>query len=341
MEILIEFLIFILKALTIAILVFVPIILISISLKNKDETTGALKIKNLSKQYKAMANSLKVLNLNKDETKKFIKAEKKQLKSSLKRSSKGKKKPVYVLDFEGDIEASSVESLREEINAILNSETKCEEIILRLESRGGTVIGYGLCAAQLQRIRDANIRLTACVDKVAASGGYMMACVADKIISAPFAVIGSIGVVAAIPNFHRILKKNDIDYELHTAGEFKRTITPFGETTEEGRKKFKEDLEDIHTLFKNHVSKFRPQLDISKIATGEVWEGIEALEVGLIDELKTSDEYILDFAKKHEVYKIQYVTKEKISDRFNKFFKLLIKDSIGSIEEYFEKRKFK
>ncbi|MFL2779437.1 MAG: protease SohB [Gammaproteobacteria bacterium] len=341
MEMFIDFLFFVLKAFTIVILIFVPIFLISISRKSKEENLGELKIKNLSNQYKTMANSLKVLNLNKDETKKFIKAEKKQFKASLKGGSKAKKKPVYVLDFEGDIEASSVESLREEINAILNSETKCEEIILRLESRGGTVIGYGLCAAQLQRIRDANIKLTACVDKVAASGGYMMACVADKIISAPFAVIGSIGVVAAIPNFHKILKKNDIDYELHTAGEFKRTITTFGETTEEGRTKFKEDLEDIHKLFKDHVSKFRPELDISKIATGEVWEGIEALEVGLVDELKTSDEYILDFAKKHDVYSITYEIKENISDKFNKFFKLLIKDSLGSIEDYFEKRKFK
>ena len=341
MEIFIEFLLFVLKAFTIAILIFVPIFLISLSRKTKEESLGELKIKNLSNQYKSMANSLKVLNLNKDETKKFIKAEKKQLKATLKGGSKGKKKPVYVLDFEGDIEASSVESLREEINAILNSETKCEEIILRLESRGGTVIGYGLCAAQLQRIRDANIKLTACVDKVAASGGYMMACVADKIISAPFAVIGSIGVVAAIPNFHKVLKKNDIDYELHTAGEFKRTITTFGETTEEGRTKFKEDLEDIHTLFKNHVSKFRPELDISKIATGEVWEGIEALEVGLVDELKTSDEYILDFAKKHDVYSITYEIKENFSDKFNKFLKLLIKNSLSSVEDYFENRKFK
>ena len=143
-------------------------------------------------------------------------------------------------------------------------------------------------------------------------------------------------MVAAIPNFHKVLKKNDIDYELHTAGEFKRTITTFGETTEEGRTKFKEDLEDIHTLFKNHVSKFRPELDISKIATGEVWEGIEALEVGLVDELKTSDEYILDFAKKHDVYSITYEIKENFSDKFNKFLKLLIKNSLSSIEDYFE-----
>ena len=236
MEMIIEFAFFLLKALTITLLIFIPIFFIASSLKGKSEATDTLRIKNLSKKYMSMADSLKVLSLNKEETKKFVKASKKESKISSKQTSKTKKKPVYVIDFYGDIEASNVESLKEEINAILNSETKCEEIILRLESRGGTVIGYGLCAAQLQRLREAKIKVTACVDKVAASGGYMMACVADKIISAPFAVIGSIGVVAAIPNFHKILKKNDIDYELHTAGEFKRTITTFGETTEEGRK---------------------------------------------------------------------------------------------------------
>ena len=341
MEMIIEFAFFLLKALTITLLIFIPIFFIASSLKGKSEATDTLTIKNLSKKYMSMADSLKVLSLNKEETKKFVKASKKESKISSKQTSRTKKKPVYVIDFYGDIEASNVESLKEEINAILNSETKCEEIILRLESRGGTVIGYGLCAAQLQRLREAKIKVTACVDKVAASGGYMMACVADKIISAPFAVIGSIGVVAAIPNFHKILKKNDIDYELHTAGEFKRTITTFGETTEEGRKKFKKDLEDIHKLFKDHVSKFRPNLDISKIATGEVWEGIEALEVGLVDEIKTSDEYILEFIKKHDVYSIKFEPKKNLQDKFSKFFKALLFDSLGSVEDFFDRRKYK
>ena len=223
----------------------------------------------------------------------------------------------------------------------MQSETKCEEIVLNLESAGGTVIGYGLAAAQLQRIRDAGINLTACVDKIAASGGYMMACVANKIVSAPFAIIGSIGVVAAIPNFHKILKKNDIDYELHTAGEYKRTITAFGETTEEGRKKFKEDLHDIHELFKDHVSKFRPSLDISKVATGEIWEGSKALEVGLIDSISTSDGYLMNLARKHEVFEIKFEKKEKIQDKLSNLIGVLIKDSIRIIEDTFNKNKFK
>ena len=337
MEILIEYCLFVLKAFTIIVLIFIPIFFLVSSTRQSPETNESLKIKNLTKRYQSMANSLKVLSMNKEEKKKL----KKTLKKEKKANPKTKKKPVYVLNFQGDIEASNVENLKEEISAILQSETKCEEIVLNLESAGGTVIGYGLAAAQLQRIRDAGIKLTACVDKVAASGGYMMACVANKIVSAPFAIIGSIGVVAAIPNFSKVLKKLDVDYELHTAGEFKRTITTFGETTDEGREKFKKDLQEIHDLFKEHVSKFRPELNISKVATGEIWEGTKALEVGLVDEISTSDEYLMNFSKKHEVYEIKFETKKKIQDKLSRFLNTLLKDFINIIDETINKNRFK
>jgi serine protease SohB len=276
--------------------------------------------------------------LSKAEKKQLIKKKKKDLKA---KKNKAIPKPVYVLNFNGDIEASSVENLKEEITAILKSDTKCHELVLRLESPGGTVIGYGLCAAQLQRLRDAGIKVTACVDKVAASGGYMMACVCNKIVSSPFAIIGSIGVVAAIPNFHKILKKNDVDYELHTAGEYKRTITMFGETTPAGRKKFKEHLEEIHILFKDHIKKFRPNLDMKKIATGETWEGIKALEEGLVDEISTSDEYLLNLSKKHEIFEISYITKQNIQDKLSFFITKTFTNLISSLETYFNKNKYK
>ena len=339
MEILIEYGLFVLKAFTIIILIFIPIFFLVSSMRQPPETNGSLKIKNLTKRYQSMANSLKVLTMNKEEKKKLKKTLRQEKKTNSK--TKTKKKPVYVLNFQGDIEASNVENLKEEISAILQSETKCEEIVLNLESAGGTVIGYGLAAAQLKRIRDAGIKLTACVDKVAASGGYMMACVANKIVSAPFAVIGSIGVVAAIPNFSKILKKLDVDYELHTAGEFKRTITTFGETTDEGREKFKKDLQEIHDLFKEHVTKFRPELDISKVATGEIWEGTKALEVGLVDEISTSDEYLMNFSKKHDVYEIKFETKKKIQDKLSRFLNILLKDFLNTIDETLNKNRFK
>ena len=338
MEFLIDYGSFLLKTISFIIIISLPFIFL-FSSKSKDSSlSGSLKITNLSDKFDAMAGAVKSLSLSKAEKKQLIKKKKKDLKA---KKNKSIPKPVYVLNFNGDIEASSVECLKEEITAILKSDTKCHELVLRLESPGGTVIGYGLCAAQLQRLRDAGIKVTACVDKVAASGGYMMACVCNKIVSSPFAIIGSIGVVAAIPNFHKILKKNDVDYELHTAGEYKRTITMFGETTPAGRKKFKEHLEEIHILFKDHIKKFRPNLDMKKIATGETWEGIKALEEGLVDEISTSDEYLLNLSKKHEIFEISYVTKQNIQDKLSFFITKTFTNLISSLETYFNKNKYK
>lgn len=224
---------------------------------------------------------------------------------------------TFVLDFDGDIRASSVEKLRREITAVLTSATSDDEVLLRLDSGGGTVNGYGLGAAQLDRIRKRRIPLVICVDKVAASGGYMMACVADKIIAAPFAMVGSIGVVAQIPNVHRLLKKWDIDVELLTAGKFKRTLTMFGENNDEGRAKFIEDIERIHAQFKQYVSDRRPKLDIERVATGEVWSGTDLTELGLVDELGTSDERITESCIGREVLIVTWREKRSLMQRFS------------------------
>lgn len=214
----------------------------------------------------------------------------------------------YVIDFDGDMKASQVENLREAITAVLSVATTQDEIILRLTSPGGSVNGYGLAASQLQRIRNREIPLTVCIDTIAASGGYLMACVAPKILAAPFAIIGSIGVVAQLPNFHRWLKKHDVDFELITAGEYKRTLTVFGENTDKGREKFREDLEDIHKQFRNFVLEHRQNIDIDKIATGEHWLGTEALKLNLVDEIQTSDDYVLSKLQTKEGFHIKIHT---------------------------------
>ncbi|MCH7395283.1 protease SohB [Acinetobacter dispersus] len=212
---------------------------------------------------------------------------------------------IYVLDFKGDVQASAVDTIREEITLILaTAKAGHDRVVVRLESPGGMVHGYGLAAAQLVRLRDAGFHVTICVDKVAASGGYMMACIASEIISAPFAVVGSIGVVAQVPNFNRLLKQHNVDFELYTAGEYKRTVTMFGENTPEGKAKFEEELQQTHSLFKHFVEKYRPQLDIAKVATGEHWYGEDARELNLVDKLQTSDEYLLSLLPKHDIYVI-------------------------------------
>ncbi|SMF38867.1 inner membrane peptidase. Serine peptidase. MEROPS family S49 [Alteromonadaceae bacterium Bs31] len=225
------------------------------------------------------------------------------------------KKRVFVTDFDGDIKASDTENLRKVVTAIISLASKNDEVVIRLESQGGMVHSYGLAASQLARITAKGIPLTACVDKVAASGGYMMACVANKIVSAPFAIIGSIGVVAQLPNFHKLLKKNDVDYEMFTAGEYKRTITMFGENTEKGKKKFVEDLEDTHVLFKDFIRENREVVDIDDVATGEIWFGTRALDKKLIDELATSDQYLMEACENADVFEIKYLEKKTLPEK--------------------------
>ena len=143
-----------------------------------------------------------------------------------------------------------------------------------------------------------------------------MASVADKIIAAPFALLGSIGVVAQIPNVHKLLKKNDVDVELLTAGKYKRTLSIFGENTEEGRQKFIEEIEDVHLLFQEFVTTNRPDLDIEKVATGEAWYGKRALELNLVDQLLTSDEYIVDLCSERSVYQVEWEISKSPVDKF-------------------------
>ena len=242
-----------------------------------------------------------------------------QLSQQMAREARARKKnnqKIYVLDFKGDTAASAVEQLREEITLILaTAKAGRDRVVVRLESPGGMVHGYGLAAAQLVRLRDAGFHLTICVDKVAASGGYMMACIGSEIVSAPFAILGSIGVVAQVPNFNRLLKEKNIDFEMYTAGEYKRTVTMFGENTAEGKAKFEEELQQTHVLFKHFVEKYRPQLNVEKVATGEHWYGQDALDLNLVDKLQTSDEYLLSLLPQHDIYVIQTRKKPTLGEK--------------------------
>lgn len=243
---------------------------------------------------------------------------KKIAKKLKKKEDKEEKPALYIIDFIGDIKASQVDSLREEVTAVLSITKPGDEIVIRLESPGGAVNAYGLAASQLQRIRNHNIPLTVCIDKMAASGGYLMSCVANTIVAAPFAIVGSIGVVAQIPNFHRWLKKNDIDVELITAGEYKRTLTLLGENTDKGRKKFQEDIEKIHHAFRNYVLTHRPILEIEKIATGEYWLAIDALPLNLVDDIKTSDDYLIEKMSHFAIFQIARHQKQSFTDKLFK-----------------------
>jgi serine protease SohB len=232
------------------------------------------------------------------------------------RKGEGERRPIaWVIDFHGDIRASATGRLAEEVSALIDAADEGDEVIVRLESAGGLVHAYGLAAAELDRLREAGLKTTVCVDKVAASGGYLMACGADQLRAAPLAVVGSIGVVAQIPNVHRLLKRHDIDVEVLTAGRYKRTLTVLGENTEEGREKFVEDLEGIHELFKQHVAERRPGLDVEAVATGETWYGREALTRGLVDALGTSEAYLMERMKEARVIRLRLEPRRRLADR--------------------------
>ncbi|EMC0024897.1 protease SohB [Enterobacter cloacae subsp. cloacae] len=324
MELLSQYGLFLAKIATVVIAIAVVAVLI-VNLTQRKRQRGELRITRLSEQYKEMQEEMSLALLDSHQQKLWHKAQKKKHKQDAK-AAKAKAKlnapeetstpRVYVLDFKGSMDAHEVSSLREEVTAVLAVAKPQDQVVVRLESPGGVVHGYGLAASQLQRLREKQIPLTVAVDKVAASGGYMMACVADKIVAAPFSIIGSIGVVAQIPNFNRFLKNKEIDIELHTAGQYKRTLTLLGENTEEGRRKFREDLNETHHLFKDFVHRMRPALDIDQVATGEHWYGTQALEKGLVDEVGTSDDLLLNLMEGRELVGVRFTQRKRLLDRF-------------------------
>jgi serine protease SohB len=290
--------------------VIVVIAIIAAKAGHKSE----IQIELIHKKYKRFRNTLRAQTLTKSERKDLKKKLKEETKAADEKSRSDEKK-IYLIDFDGDIKASAAENLREEITAVLTVATPQDEVVVRIESPGGVVHGYGLAAAQLIRIREKSIPLTVCVDKVAASGGYMMSCTANKILCAPFAIVGSIGVVAQVPNLHRLLKKHDVDFKEYTAGDYKRTVSFLGEITTKGEEKFKQQLEDTHILFKSWVHKYRPNMSIEDVATGEYWYGEQAITKGLVDELKTSDDYLMDLADKHQIVKVKFEHHESLTEK--------------------------
>ncbi|RUO49441.1 protease SohB [Pseudidiomarina donghaiensis] len=307
-----DLLVFVLKA---AIIVFAVMLIVGVvaqAAQRQKSRKGELVVDRLSDDLRDGVHRLKLDLLDKKHRKKAQKELKKKQKTEEKAETR---KRLFVIDFKGSMDAHEVDSLRREVNAVVAVAEPGEQVLVRLESPGGVVHGYGLGASQLQRLRDAQLELIVSVDKVAASGGYMMAAVANHIQAAPFAIIGSIGVLAQIPNFHRWLKKHDVDFEQVTAGEYKRTLTMFGENTDEGRRKFKQDMENIHEQFKAHIQQFRPDLDLDKVATGEYWTAQEALQYGLVDSLTTSDAWLLERRESHDMFLVRYVVKKNIGER--------------------------
>ncbi len=277
--------------------------------KETGRRDGRLEVRPLNRHYQRLQQALRRKETAQDWRAclaQWRQRREKRRQDEARQEAEAKRPRLFVLDFSGDLRASAVDALREEVSAVIQAAQQGDEVLLRLESAGGMVNAYGLAASQLERLRRAGVPLTVAVDKVAASGGYMMACVGERIVAAPFAVVGSIGVVAQLPNLHRFLERHDIDFEQFTAGEYKRTVTVFGENTPAAKAKFQKELEAIHDRFKDFVRRHRPQLELERVATGEVWLGEEALDLGLVDELGTSDDFLLARRDSHTLLALNY-----------------------------------
>ena len=308
MAFLYEYGLFLAKAITIVAAIAVVIGLAAgAALSRSKPKKGQLEFTDLSADYQHQTLELQQQLLDKKSFKQWLKAQQAKPQED--------KARLFVVDFHGSMDARETDSLREEISAILSVAKADDEVLLRLESGGGVVHGYGLAASQLDRLQKQQINLTVAVDKVAASGGYMMACIGNKIIAAPFAIVGSIGVIAQLPNFNRLLKKHSVDFEQFTAGEFKRTVTLFGENTDKGREKFQQELEQTHQLFKRFVAEHRPNLDVQQVATGEHWFGYQALDLQLVDAIQTSDDYIMAALSQRQIYQVKYQLRKGMAEK--------------------------
>jgi serine protease SohB len=307
---------FLAELLTVAGIVLLAVLIV-VSVRRGGHAEG-LHVEHLNRRYEESADALRRTILGKERFKKALKYRRRERKRERKgrdKDEKSKRPRLFVLDFKGDLRATATASLREEISAVLDVAVDGDQVLVRLENSGGTVHEHGLAASQLVRVKERGLELLVAVDKVAASGGYLMACVANRLIAAPFAIIGSVGVLAQLPNFNRMLEQKGIDFEQLTAGRYKRTLTLFGKNTEEGREKLQEEIEDVHELFKAQIQAYRPQVDIEQVSTGEHWYGRRALALKLVDEIRTSDDLLRDVAKERDLYHVSYKRRRSFTER--------------------------
>lgn len=237
-----------------------------------------------------------------------------QEKSSSRKSGDektGEPGKVAVLKFKGDIRASARFAFAKLVDEVVLNAREFKEVVVVVESPGGGVSEYGMLFAELERMRkcEENFQLTVVVDTVAASGGYLMSLPAHKILAAPFAMVGSIGVVSFIPNIRELLEANKIKPRTFTAGDFKRTVTLTDEGDEKSAEQYKQQLALIHEQFKQALKKYRPQVELEKVATGEAWLASTTVEkeLQLVDGLNTSHALLLEMNQSFDL--VEYSSK--------------------------------
>lgn len=278
--------------------------------------------KNLSNEYSSIEDSYDSVLINKPIVDKSI-----NLNDVVQEGAHN----VFVIDYVGSMMASEVVYLTAKIDAIILKSNKDDEVVINITSPGGAVSGYGLVASQIKRLKTAGLKITATVDTVAASGGYMAAVVSDEIIAAPFAMVGSIGVVANVMIYEELLKNIGIQTNVYTSGDSKRTVVPSRVPNAEEEAKLEAQLEEIHSRFKDHVLSFRPDIDEDKVFTGQAFLAADAINFGLVDKIGTSDELLLNLYKDgHRLIEVQFIIEENIGGSVTKQVSAGLVDAIKS-----------
>jgi serine protease SohB len=315
LEVVLEYALFLAQAVTVVVAVGAIAIIIAATARKGGQSADGIQVERLNDAFDDLIRPLRKAALTGKAYKTAVKSEKKSHKEAQKKAEEEPRPRIYVLDFKGDMRASAAGNLRHEVSAILGLARKGDTVLLRLENSGGLVHEHGHAASQLARLKDHGLELVVAVDKVAASGGYMMACIGTQILAAPFAVLGSIGVLAQIPNVNRLLEERGVDVEMFKGGEFKRTVTMLGKNTNEDRARFQQEIDETHVLFKQFVAEHRPGLDLARVATGEHWFGKDALGLALCDALGTSDEWLMARREESDLLHVRYRRKEPIARR--------------------------
>ena len=180
----------------------------------------------------------------------------------------------------------------------LSENSSIRAILVRIDSPGGGVAPSQEIYDALKRAREKGKPVVASIGSLGASGGYYIACAADKIVADPGSVTGSIGVIMQFPVIRDLLRKLGIDYEVIKSGEFKDIASPLRPMTDKERRLLKEVILDVYSQFVDVVAESRglPKDSVLKIADGRILSGRQAYELGLVDTLG-SQKVALDIAR--------------------------------------------
>ena len=233
-------------------------------------------------------------------------------------------KHTALVSIEGEISPNSIANALD-INSALTAAFKSKEavgVVLRINSPGGSPVQAGMINDEIRRLRTLHPEkpFYVVVEDVCASGGYYIAVAGDKILVDKASLVGSIGVVMGGFGFTGLMEKMGISRRLITAGTEKGMLDPFSKENPKQVEMVKKMLEEIHQQFITVVKQGRGERlkNDPEIFTGRVWNGEQALQLGLVDGYGTVDSVARDILKAPDL--VEYTLKENFAERVAKRF---------------------